>query len=155
MGRETIKNWSGQILAYLDTDNEGEQTLRDYGGKILGYYKPRQNVTQTYSGTILSYGNTLSMLIKNPNMKQEDLKTSEWVHSPDPQKISKQPVYGDQPGALGVVLLALCPPLYVIVRPFFHLVNRYPVLAVPIAVVLTLMACFVGFVFYKNTHRFL
>ncbi len=77
MSRETIKNFSGQIIAYIDTSSDGTQTLKNYSGTILGYYNPKRNITQNYSGKILAEGNALGMLIPNESKKaQESAPTS-------------------------------------------------------------------------------
>ena len=82
MSRETIKNYSGQIIAYIDTDSNGVQTLKTYIGTILGYYKPDRNITQNYSGTILSQGNTLGMLIPNePKRPSESNQSSSYTNN--------------------------------------------------------------------------
>jgi len=62
--KEAIKNFSGQIIGYIYLNPNGDQELKNYSGKILGRYVKGRNVTQNYSGTILSYGNTLAMLLK-------------------------------------------------------------------------------------------
>jgi len=72
MSRELIKNYNGQTIAIIDTDGQGIMTLKTYSGTILGTYNPKRNITQNYSGTILSQGNSLGMLIKDPFQEQKN-----------------------------------------------------------------------------------
>lgn len=62
--KEILRNFSGQIIGYIEISPNGDQELKNYSGKILGRYVSNRNITQNWSGTILSYGNTLSMLLK-------------------------------------------------------------------------------------------
>lgn len=61
--REYIKNRSGKILGFIDTDSEGNRTARTKEGRVLGYYKKKRNVTTNVGGKILSYGDTVSSMI--------------------------------------------------------------------------------------------
>jgi hypothetical protein len=60
-----LKNFSGKIIGYIYCSPNGDQQLTDYSGIILGKYVATRNATQNYSGIILSYGNTLTMLLKD------------------------------------------------------------------------------------------
>ena len=62
--KEAIKNFSGKIIGYIDFKENGDQELKSYSGMILGRYVANRNITQNYSGTVLTYGNTLTMLLK-------------------------------------------------------------------------------------------
>ena len=66
MGRETIKNFSGSILGYLDTESNGDVVAKDSSGRIVGYYRKSNNATTDFSGRILYYGNCAVALIINP-----------------------------------------------------------------------------------------
>ena len=37
--RQTIRNFIGKIVGYIDTDNKGNKTVYDFQGRIKGYYK--------------------------------------------------------------------------------------------------------------------
>ena len=41
--RETIRDWTGKIIGFIDTDNEGNKTVRDFYGRITGRYDKRFN----------------------------------------------------------------------------------------------------------------
>ena len=45
--RETIRDWTGKIIGFIDTDNEGNKTVRDFYGRITGRYDKRFNVTSS------------------------------------------------------------------------------------------------------------
>ena len=64
-GKIPVKNFSGKILGYIEYKPNGDQELKNYSGMILGTFNATRNITQNYSGTILNYGNTLTMLLKD------------------------------------------------------------------------------------------
>lgn len=64
--RDTIKNWQGRIIGFVDTDNTtGNKVVRDFYGKILGKYNKRLNITQDFYGRLVSKGDRTMMLIDN------------------------------------------------------------------------------------------
>ena len=64
MMKETIKDYYGRILGYIEEDGQ-RLVAKDYYGKILGYYYKNENKTKDFYGKILYYGNALSALIVN------------------------------------------------------------------------------------------
>ena len=62
--RQVLKTFSGKIIGYIDMKSNGDQELKNYTGIILGRYLKDKDVTQNYSGKILTQGNTLTMLLK-------------------------------------------------------------------------------------------
>ncbi len=112
MSQELIKNFSGQIIAVIDTDSQGVQTLKTYSGTILGTYKPKENITQNYSGTILSQGNTLGMLINDPSVKSKEVDQPKDTRKQEPKPAPKKALYSDnRPVSAAEGLLWLIPPL--------------------------------------------
>ena len=63
MGRETIREFSGRIIGYLDHESNGDVTARSFSGTILGKYDARNDVTKDFSGTILYRGNMAAALL--------------------------------------------------------------------------------------------
>lgn len=64
MKREPIKDWTGKILGFIDTDERtGDKTLRDFYGKIKGRYIKRLNVTRDFYGRQVAKGDQLVMLL--------------------------------------------------------------------------------------------
>lgn len=61
--RQTIRNFIGKIVGYIDTDNKGNKTVYDFQGRIKGYYKKDLNVTQNFYGQILTEGDSTGSLI--------------------------------------------------------------------------------------------
>ena len=61
--RQTIKDFSGHILGFIETDHLGDKVVRDFHGKILGKYDKRNNVTRDFYGKILARGDQSSMLL--------------------------------------------------------------------------------------------
>ena len=63
MGRETIRDFGGSIIGYLDHESNGDITVRSFGGKILGYYRAREDMTRDFYGKILYRGNMAPALL--------------------------------------------------------------------------------------------
>lgn len=63
MNKEPIKNFFGQTIGYVETDNNGNQILRDFYNKILGYYYKDRNVTTDFYKRIIAKGNALTSLL--------------------------------------------------------------------------------------------
>ena len=52
--RETIKDFYGKILGYID-DEGSRKVAKNFYGKILGYYYIKDDVTKDFYGKILSH----------------------------------------------------------------------------------------------------
>ena len=65
--RDTIRDFYGKILGFVETDKNGDQQVRDFYGKILGFYDKRLDVTRDFYGKILTKGNTVIGLIYQNN----------------------------------------------------------------------------------------
>lgn len=61
--RETIKDFSGKILGYVETQANGDQVATDFYGKILGYYRKNYDYTTDFYGRILTKGNAVVSFI--------------------------------------------------------------------------------------------
>lgn len=66
---QTIKDWRGKIIGFIDIDENGNKTVRDFYRKILGYYDKKQDVTRDFYKRIIAKGDLSSMLL---NFKQGD-----------------------------------------------------------------------------------
>ena len=62
-GRETIRDYSGRIIGYLDHESNGDITVRSYNGQMLGRYTARDDITRDYYGKILYRGNMAAALL--------------------------------------------------------------------------------------------
>lgn len=62
-GRETIREFSGRIIGYLDHDSNGDVTAKSFSGQTLGRYYAREDVTKDFSGRILYRGNMAAALL--------------------------------------------------------------------------------------------
>lgn len=64
MAKQTIKNFYGRIIGYLNTDDStGNKTALDFYGRILGYYKKDLNITTDFYGRIIARGDAVTGLI--------------------------------------------------------------------------------------------
>ena len=55
---EPVKDWTGKVLGWVDTDKNGNQTVKNFGGRVLAIYDARNNRTTDFAGKHLSEGNT-------------------------------------------------------------------------------------------------
>lgn len=61
--RETIREYSGMIVGYLDHDSNGDVTVKKYSGIIIGYYRKSSDTTTDLAGRILYRGNMAPALL--------------------------------------------------------------------------------------------
>lgn len=62
--RETIKDWTGKIKGFTDTESNGKKTLRDFYGRILGTYDPHLDLTRDFYGRQVGKGDILMTLLR-------------------------------------------------------------------------------------------
>lgn len=62
--RETLKDWTGKIIGFVDRESNGKKTLRDFHGRILGTYDPSLNVTRDFYGRQVAKGDQLMTLLR-------------------------------------------------------------------------------------------
>lgn len=63
MADEIIRDFSGRIIARIETKPNGDKIVRDFGGHILGRYDKAADVTRDFGGHILARGECLGILI--------------------------------------------------------------------------------------------
>ena len=63
MQKETIRDFQGRIIGYIETDSQGNKTVRDFQLRIKGYYDARQNVTRDFQQRIVARGDASGMLL--------------------------------------------------------------------------------------------
>lgn len=61
---QTIRDFNGRILGYIETDNAGNKIVRDFYKVILGKYDKKNNVTRDFYGRIIARGDASASLIK-------------------------------------------------------------------------------------------
>ena len=65
ISKEPIREFSGMILGYIETDSDGNQRLRDFYGTILGYYDAERKITTDFYGSVVARGaNAIGSLLK-------------------------------------------------------------------------------------------
>lgn len=60
---QTIRDFNGRIIGYIETDDKGNKTVKDFYRKILGYYDVKQNVTKDFYKKIVARGDASAMLL--------------------------------------------------------------------------------------------
>lgn len=64
MKEETIKDWRGKIIGYIQVDNKGNKILRNFYRKILGRYDKITDTTKDFYGRKIGHGDQLLILLK-------------------------------------------------------------------------------------------
>ena len=71
MTSQTIKDFYGKILGYIEEDLQGNKVAYDFYRRILGKYNKRENKTRDFYGRILSNGDITSSLVYNASSNQK------------------------------------------------------------------------------------
>ncbi len=61
--RETIRDFAGSIIGYLDHESNGDINVRSFTGKNLGHYEASTDTTKDFYGRILYRGNMAAALL--------------------------------------------------------------------------------------------
>ena len=61
--RETIREFSGSVVGYLDHESNGDITVRNFYGKVLGRYERSSDTTKDFYGKVLFRGNMAAALL--------------------------------------------------------------------------------------------
>ena len=62
--REAIKDYSGKIIGWVETQSNGNKILRDFPGRILGKYVRNIDATLDFNGRKVAQGDCLMMLLR-------------------------------------------------------------------------------------------
>jgi len=62
--RETLKDWTGKIIGFVDHESGGDKILRDFHGRILGRYVASMDVTRDFYGRQVGKGDILMTLLR-------------------------------------------------------------------------------------------
>lgn len=65
---EPVKDWTGKILGWVDTDSHGNQVVKNFGGRVLAKYDAQNDRTTDFAGKVLSHGNTAIAYIYKENV---------------------------------------------------------------------------------------
>ncbi len=63
MAKETIREFSGRIIGYIDTKPNGDKEVTSWTGRILGRYDYSENVTRDFYGRVVARGDASGMLL--------------------------------------------------------------------------------------------
>ena len=56
----------GQVIGYIETDNNGKQIAKDTRLRIRGHYDPKTNQTRDFTYKIVGQGNLLASMLTAP-----------------------------------------------------------------------------------------
>lgn len=60
---QTIRDFYGRVLGYIEEDEQGNSTAYDFYRRILGRYSKLLNSTQDFYGRVIARGNITSALV--------------------------------------------------------------------------------------------
>ena len=60
---QTIRDFYGRILGFIETDDKGNKIARDFYRRIVGRYDKTRDVTTDFYGRVLTKGDTVASLI--------------------------------------------------------------------------------------------
>ena len=61
---DTIRDFYGRIIGYIETRPNGDKVVRDFYRKILGRYDKASNTTRDFYGKIIARGDNVGMLFR-------------------------------------------------------------------------------------------
>ena len=61
---ETIREFSGKVIGYIETKPNGDKVVRDFYRRLLGTYNKKLNVTKDFYGRTVARGDFSSMLLR-------------------------------------------------------------------------------------------
>lgn len=63
MDKQTIRDFSGKIIGFIETDSRGNKTVRDFYMRVLGYYDKSLDVTTDFYHRVIARGDCCGMLL--------------------------------------------------------------------------------------------
>lgn len=63
--KNTIRDFSGKIIGYIEDFPNGDKRVTDFYGRILGYYRKQDNTTRDFYNRIVARGDSSAMLFIN------------------------------------------------------------------------------------------
>ena len=61
---DTIKDFYGKAVAFIETDTQGNKVMKDCFGKVLGGYDKSLGVTKDADGKVIAKGEELMKFIR-------------------------------------------------------------------------------------------
>ena len=58
-----VRDWTGKILGFIETDDQGNKVIYNFYNQILGKYDKKLDVTKDFYGRLIAKGDQSSMLI--------------------------------------------------------------------------------------------
>ena len=72
MAKEAIRDWTGKIIGWEETNSNGNKTVRDFHGRVLGKYNSSLDITQDFHGRQVAKGDHLGIFIKKQEVYYVD-----------------------------------------------------------------------------------
>ncbi len=59
----TIRDFTGKIIGFIETDTLGNKIVRDFYGRIVGKYDKKTDTTRDFYGRIIARGDQSPMML--------------------------------------------------------------------------------------------
>ena len=59
----TIRDFTGKIIGFIETDTLGNKIIRDFYGRIVGKYDKKTDTTRDFYGRIIARGDQSPMML--------------------------------------------------------------------------------------------
>lgn len=59
ISKTPVRDISGKIIGFIETDKDGNKQVRNFYGRILGTYDSRLDVTRDFYGKIITRGDSV------------------------------------------------------------------------------------------------
>ena len=56
--KEPVKDWTGKVIGWIESDKKGNKRVRDFFGRVLGTYDAASNFTRDFYLRPISRGDT-------------------------------------------------------------------------------------------------
>ena len=70
VNKQTIKDWTGKIIGFIEIHDNGDKVVKDFYHRILGKYIKKMDVTKDFYGRIVAKGDQSAILFSLPNVKK-------------------------------------------------------------------------------------
>ena len=63
--KESIRDFHGRIVGYIESDGSGSKTVRNFQNVILGYYDAGSDTTRDFQRRIIARGDICGIFFKD------------------------------------------------------------------------------------------
>ena len=67
--KQTIRDFHGRVIGYIETDANGDKRAYDFYRRKLGFYMKSTNTTHDFYGRVVARGDATASLIRSRDEK--------------------------------------------------------------------------------------